>query len=597
MRYYLFSLFSVLIDLITGSLGNLMTPIAPGWGDIHTKHAWKAVPMKWESLGPPPVGAMIDLCIALKSHNEGRLDRCTLQCQQSRPSKVRPIYLPPRMHVSTLVAPHPDTLELVHSWLEYQGVHTLSVTQSGNWLKLIGLPVSQADDLLGASFRLYRHTDTNDTILRTLSYALPEVLHAHVQTITPTTYFGPPRTPRGAPRTHPGSVTAAWAKPEYKEPARVSFIRNSGSDGDDDDDDDVAPSYMRWLYNTMGYVPKAADRNVLGIVGFKGDYPSPQDLELFMEEFRTDGEDATFTVLQINGGGYDPAGEPGIESSLSIQYASAMAYPTPNTFYSVGGNWDDALMSWLHYMVDQEVVPQTLTTTYGIDEVKVPPDYAASACLLFAQLGLRGVSVLYSSGDDGVGEGDCLVGDSSGGRHVQFIPVFPASCPWLTVVGGTTSHAPEIAASISGGGFSNVFQRPDYQNIAVPFYLHTLGDRYNWLLQGRGYPDIAAQAFHCGIVVNGEFMHIDGTSCATPTVAGIIALLNDYRLYKGKPVLGFLNYWLYGSGLTGLNDITSGSNPGCNTDGFPAIVGWDPVTGLGSLNFDKLEEILDDQVD
>jgi hypothetical protein len=33
----------------------------------------------------------------------------------------------------------------------------------------------------------------------------------------------------------------------------------------------------------------------------------------------------------------------------------------------------------------------------------------------------------------------------------------------------------------------------------------------------------------------------------------------------------------YGRGLPGLNDVMSGSNPGCNTDGFSAILGWDPV--------------------
>ena len=61
------------------------------------------------------------------------------------------------------------------------------------------------------------------------------------------------------------------------------------------------------------------------------------------------------------------------------------------------------------------------------------------------------------------------------------------------------------------------------------------------------------------------------------TVAGIISLLNDYRLTIGRPSLGFLNLWLYGQGLGGLNDIISGSNPGCGTDGFSAIAGWDPV--------------------
>ena len=48
-------------------------------------------------------------------------------------------------------------------------------------------------------------------------------------------------------------------------------------------------------------------------------------------------------------------------------------------------------------------------------------------------------------------------------------------------------------------------------------------------------------------------------------------------LSKGLQPLGFLNPWLYASGFTGLIDITKGSNPGCNTQGFPAVPGWDPV--------------------
>ena len=31
-----------------------------------------------------------------------------------------------------------------------------------------------------------------------------------------------------------------------------------------------------------------------------------------------------------------------------------------------------------------------------------------------------------------------------------------------------------------------------------------------------------------------------------------------------------------------------GSNPGCDTNGFNATKGWDPVTGLGTPNFAKL---------
>ncbi|KAH9165564.1 hypothetical protein EDB89DRAFT_2246604 [Lactarius sanguifluus] len=76
--------------------------------------------------------------------------------------------------------------------------------------------------------------------------------------------------------------------------------------------------------------------------------------------------------------------------------------------------------------------------------------------------------------------------------------------------------------------------------------------------------------------------------------AGIVSLLNDYRLSKGRTPLGFLNYWLYDYSISdlGLNDIISGSNPGCNTDGFSASTGWDPVTGLGTLDFAELEDEL-----
>ena len=61
-------------------------------------------------------------------------------------------------------------------------------------------------------------------------------------------------------------------------------------------------------------------------------------------------------------------------------------------------------------------------------------------------------------------------------------------------------------------------------------------------------------------------------------VAGIISLLNDYLISQGRAPLGFLNYWLYGTGRDGLTDITTGSNQGCNTPGFSAIEGWDPVS-------------------
>ena len=73
-----------------------------------------------------------------------------------------------------------------------------------------------------------------------------------------------------------------------------------------------------------------------------------------------------------------------------------------------------------------------------------------------------------------------------------------------------------------------------------------------------------------------------GTSASTPIFASIVNRINDYRLHEGKNPIGFINPALYSNpGM--LNDITNGTNPGCDTVGFSAVEGWDPVTGLGKF--------------
>jgi len=58
-----------------------------------------------------------------------------------------------------------------------------------------------------------------------------------------------------------------------------------------------------------------------------------------------------------------------------------------------------------------------------------------------------------------------------------------------------------------------------------------------------------------------------GANTANQTTAGVFALLNDFRLSQGKSTLGFINPLIYSTASSGFNDITAGSNPGCNTRG------------------------------
>ena len=149
----------------------------------------------------------------------------------------------------------------------------------------------------------------------------------------------------------------------------------------------------------------------------------------------------------------------------------------------------------------------------------------------------------------------------------------------VTSVGSTQGINPETAAPFSSGGFSNIFAQPDYQSSAVAAFLSALGNtnagRFN--AQGRAFPDVSTQGVQFLIDVGGRVGGVDGTSASSPTFASVVALLNDARLNLGMAPLGFLNPFLYSQGAAALNDITEGSNPGCGTDGFPAVPGWDPV--------------------
>ncbi|KAH9164922.1 subtilisin-like protein [Lactarius sanguifluus] len=464
---------SVLSVIVLVLLGGLAKPLSPPWDDMHIKHSWNAIPKSWEALGGPPSGTTIDLYIALRPQHENAVVDALYEVSEPGHPRYR-AYLT-KEQVADLVAPRPETLELVNSWLEHHGISSSSVsmTHSGNTLMLKAVSVTQANTLLGASYQLYRHVKSNETIIRTVGYALPAALHWHVLTVMPTTSFISPRTQWQKPRNRSDRAV----KSTSGEPATVLSSRAKV--------DYVTPSFLHWLYDTEAYIPGATDRNVLGVVGFLGDYPSPTDLTLFMQKYRSDADDATYTVVRVNGGGYDPT-HPHEEANVCIQYAEAMAYPTPHIFYSSGlGPSNDYFVSFLEYTLDQEDIPQTISISYDrLEENVNSREYMVHVCDLFLRLGVRGVSVLLPSGNWGVGE-DCVMEDGS----IRFRANFPASC-------GTTEYGPEVAASLSGGGFSDHFRHPPYQQEAVSTFLWNLGNQYQGLYNtsGRGIPDIAAQA-------------------------------------------------------------------------------------------------------
>lgn len=140
----------------------------------------------------------------------------------------------------------------------------------------------------------------------------------------------------------------------------------------------------------------------------------------------------------------------------------------------------------------------------------MPRPYAQQVCDLFGQLGTRGVSILAASGDAGPGQ-SCQ--SNNGSEAVRFLPAFPASCPWVTTVGATEGNSPEVAAALSGGGFSDYFARPAYQYDAVEAYLEKHGKEWEgyYNRSGRAFPDVAALGKNYPIFNHDVIESADGT--------------------------------------------------------------------------------------
>ncbi|KAJ5896113.1 Aorsin [Penicillium subrubescens] len=264
-----------------------------------------------------------------------------------------------------------------------------------------------------------------------------------------------------------------------------------------------------------------------------------------------------------------------------------------------------------------------ISASYGQAEADLPISYTKRQCNEFMKLGLQGHSILFASGDYGVASfpGDGSANGCLGPDQKIFNPQYPSNCPYVTSVGGTmiypdqTVKDPEsvmhvdlggTAANFStAGGFSNYFPQPAYQkhavekyfkkaDLAYPYYsefevnVNTTKGLYNRI--GRAYPDVAANGARFRAYTHGFDYHYYGSSLASPLFASVLNLINEERLAAGKGTVGFVNPVLYAHPEV-LNDITNGTNAGCDTNGFAAISGWDPATGLGTPNYPKMKKL------
>jgi tripeptidyl-peptidase-1 len=306
-------------------------------------------------------------------------------------------------------------------------------------------------------------------------------------------------------------LSPPWPERNYPTPSNTTIAKVCNITS-------VTPECFMNLYSTLGYKTKADKLgNSVAFNNFLGEIPIRPDAAIFLKKYRPEAVDAAYSFTQNSiANGPVQAGPLNItqaaagisrEANLDVQAIAAISAFTPIVSYSTGGsppftpdlntptNTNEPYLVWLNYMHGLKEVPKVISTSYGDDEQTVPKAYAERVCREMAQLGARGVSLLFGSGDRGVGVNNtCLSND--GKNTTMFIPSFPSSCPYVTTVGATHEFEPEVVAFrpgyfradgsyaeiySSGGGFSNYFDTPKYQKKVVKNYVRGLHGLYDGL--------------------------------------------------------------------------------------------------------------------
>jgi len=511
---------------------------------------------KWTKLGRSPADLRLEFTIAIKHSSTSRSWLESTFWDVSNPKSENYAKYLTMEEIAQEMKPSNKSVEIVKKWLNTRIQKSdIHISSFHDYIRCV-INVQDAEQLLpGVQYFKFQHFFDGTIAHRVDTFDLPSHLRPHVDFISPTTTFPSPQT-------------------SMKLPTNL----------------ETNPSTIRQLYGIGTFEAKGAPGNSQQVAGFLNNSFSPSDLQQFFSNYYPKGKGRTAKIV-----GPNDASNPTIEASLDVQYIMATGANVPTTFWSTPGQRpypggeNEPFVTWLTAVVESSPLPTVISVSYADEEFVIDPDFQARADVEFMKLGVAGVTLLFGSGDNGV------TGDKGVCPGGKFVPWWPASSPYVTAVGATEEYETQ-GAPFSGGGFSNRYGIPQYQIEAINSYHQkrpTPSSQY-YNTTGAGFPDVAAVGLQFWTYVGGIPTEIGGTSASTPVVAGIISLLNDARMSAGKKPLGNVNQLFYQHPEV-FTDITKGTNTGgggCGVGGFTAAIGWDPITGMGTPNFQKLYSLV-----
>ena len=297
------------------------------------------------------------------------------------------------------------------------------------------------------------------------------------------------------------------------------------------------------------------------------------------------------------------------ESALDVEWSGAVA-PAATVKFVVGSSTQttDGVDLSAQYVVNHATAP-VVSTSYGSCEQDMGATELSFYNALWEQAASQGMSAFVSSGDSGASGCDSGSSSSGSGRAVNGL----CSSTYSTCVGGTEFNEGSNAAAYwsasntssygsalsyipeevwnesgsnggsglwaSGGGASVVYAEPAWQKTVSG--TSAAGGM-------RAVPDVAmAAAGHDGYIMveNGSFWVISGTSAASPTFAGVMALVVQAKGGTGQGNANAGLYPLVNASHNPFHATPSGNNSVPSVSGYTASGGtYNLGTGLGSVD-------------
>jgi subtilase family serine protease len=642
------------LALMAGSVAVLCTAVAAtAQGDgprravlAGSKPAWTAAASS--AVAVPAAAHGIDAKVWLAPRDASALD--ALARAVSDPSSPRYGQFLSADQARAQFAPTSDQVTQVSTWLAGAGLTVRSVGADNRFIEVSGTAaaVAAAFGTQLVSYTVGGHAERapgNDL-------TIPAGLAGSVQAVTGLTTFGH-RVTKGDLGPEDAFVPGAPCSSYYGQQASPASLPRFHGKALPMNVCGYTPTQLRGAYG----IDRAGAGGTGSTVAITDAFDSPRlegDTNTFSqlhgEKLLAPGQFADLSVAEDATTAEDCGGNGWYgEQTLDVQAVHGMAPAANVLYYGAASCFDDDLLAQLGQVVSDNKA-SIVTNSWGDPTFVVvdgelfstiDPGLVNAYESVFKQGAVQGIGFYFSSGDDG----DDL--ETYGYKH----PDFPAGDPWVTAVGGTSIAIGEDNSRLwetgwgttlynlkengkawdkpgefhggAGGGFSEVFARPWYQDGVVPSNA-----------KGRSVPDIAmdsdpttgmlvgeTQNFALPSVFGPAGIHygeyrIGGTSLGSPLMAGVQAVA------QGAGRIGFANPRIYklaqiGQRIPKVNpyfDVTpqgdvanvraDWANGYNGDDGTVFSIrtfdedtslttgpGWDDVTGVGSITPKYLEEI------